>query len=395
MKSSFGQVVKWIRSALLFFISLNSFGQAVVTNAGDWDDTGIWSGGDIGDNLETVTFNNTIGTVVIPDATSYTIGGLTMGNSNTLSVNGFLSIGDISNTADLTANNGCTITIGSSGEVIIWGNLVAFNNLSFGLGKLTIKGNLDVKNGAQIDIVGTVQIDGNFIADNNTIVNIGPSGTLNVDGEYNVGTGSVMTGTGTATGDPCTGPADFCIFSPLPVELVEFYGIHSNNTIELFWITASELNNDYFEVQKSEDGVNFTTIGKVTGNGTVSKRNSYQFVDHMTFEKSIYYRLNQVDFDGTNEFSKLIVVSDLFEQVGEVRLYPNPIQSGNDSFVSSTLGLKKVIVLDINGRQLMSLHPNNENETVIKLPKFTNSGIYFISYELVNGSTGQVRFIQD
>jgi hypothetical protein len=115
----------------------------------------------------------------------------------------------------------------------------------------------------------------------------------------------------------------------------------------------------------------------------------------MTFEQPIYYRLNQVDFDGTNEFSKLIVVSDLFEQVGEVSLYPNPIQTGNDSFVISNIILKKVIVLDINGRKLMSLHPNNENGTVIKLPKFTNSGIYFISYELVNGSTGQVRFIQD
>ena len=395
MKTSFEHVVKWIKTLIFFIVSVNGYSQAVVTTSGDWDNTGIWSGGNVGDNLETVTFNNSIGPVVVPASTTYTISGLDMGNSNTLSVDGFLSIGDALNSADLTADNGCTITIGSSGEVVIWGSLIALNNLSFGLGKLTIKGNLDIRNGADINIVGTVQIDGDFIADNNTTVNIGSSGNLNVDGEYVVGNGSIMTGTGTATGDPCTGPDDFCIFSPLPVKLVEFNGVRDNNVIELIWVTASELNNDYFDIEKSDDGVNFLAIGRVDGNGTTDNRHIYHFTDYSVSEKPTYYRLNQVDFDGSNEYSKLIVVNPFLSKAENVSVYPNPGERSKDSYMSSVSSIKSVTVLDVNGRQILNLKPDAGSDKQLKLPRFTNSGIFILKYELVNGTSGQLKFSND
>jgi hypothetical protein len=396
MKTSFDWVIKWIWSASFFFLSLCSFSQAIATSSGDWDDTGIWTGANVGDNLETVTFNNSIGAVTIRDGFNYTVGSIDLGNANTLNVNGILNIGDISNGADLTADNGCTITIGSSGEIIIWGNLIAFNNLSFGLGKLTIKGNLDVRNGANLDIVGTVQIDGDFLTGTNTIVNMGASGNLNVDGQYAVGNGSVMTGTGTATGSPCTGSPDFCNFSTLPVELIEFYGTRSSNTIELVWSTATEINNDYFDIQKSEDGVNFLTVGRVNGNGTTTNQNAYTFSDRVILEKPIYYRLNQVDFDGTNEFSKIIVVSNNFQLSGNsnVELYPNPMVSSDELFIRSSSGLKRVIILDSQGKHLMNLLPGQLDDKSLRIPAFLKSGIYLIQYELANGSIGQSKFIR-
>ena len=395
MKTSFEHVVKWIKSFIFLFASFSAFSQAVVTTSGDWDNTGIWSGGNIGDNLETVTFNNSIGTVLIPVSTSYTISGLDMGNSNTLSVDGYLSIGDDSNPADLSADNGCAISIGSSGEIVIWGSLIAMNNLSFGTGKLTIKGDLDIRNGAEINIVGTVQIDGDFIADNNTTVNIGSSGNLNVTGTYFAGPGSDMTGTGVATGDPCNGPPEFCIFSPLPVELIEFYGISNGHSVELYWTTASELNNDYFDIEKSDDGVNFLAIGRVNGNGTTDNRHTYHFTDYSISEKPTYYRLKQVDFDGSNEYSKLIVVNSFLGQNEAVSVYPNPGNNAKDSYISSVSSIKSVSIIDVNGRQILNLKPEAGSDRQLKLPRFMNSGIFILKYELVNGTSGQFKFSID
>jgi hypothetical protein len=96
--------------------------------------------------------------------------------------------------------------------------------------------------------------------------------------------------------------------NPLPVELIIFNGQQENQDVLLSWTTASEINNDYFSVERSLDGIIFTEIGRVNGNGTSTQLVNYHFTDNQPGELN-YYRLRQFDFNGVNELSNIIAVS--------------------------------------------------------------------------------------
>jgi len=111
----------------------------------------------------------------------------------------------------------------------------------------------------------------------------------------------------------------------LPVELMSFTTMVKGNIIQLEWTTASEIDNDYFEVERSIDGVSFEVIGRVDGSDNSTLIKEYQFFDKNPPEsKSVYYRLRQVDYDGAYEFSPIEVVQ--FE-VGNhnISIQPNPM----------------------------------------------------------------------
>ncbi|MEM6967427.1 MAG: T9SS type A sorting domain-containing protein, partial [Bacteroidota bacterium] len=115
----------------------------------------------------------------------------------------------------------------------------------------------------------------------------------------------------------------------LPVELMSFDVRKQDEKVYLNWKTASELDNAGFEIQRSTDGVSFERIHFVEGNGTVSQENAYQFVDEAPAAGWNYYRLKQMDFSGTFEYSK--VQSVLLENDFEAKLdiYPNPTTREN------------------------------------------------------------------
>ena len=89
----------------------------------------------------------------------------------------------------------------------------------------------------------------------------------------------------------------------LPVELTEFAAQKESGYNLLSWSTASEINNAFFEVEKSSDGINFHKIGQVQGAGNSSEELDYEFMDHVVNDETVYYRLKQVDFDGAFEYS--------------------------------------------------------------------------------------------
>jgi hypothetical protein len=96
----------------------------------------------------------------------------------------------------------------------------------------------------------------------------------------------------------------------LPVELISFTSHRKNNYTFLTWKTATEINNEKFEIEISKDGVFFSYIGEVEGMGNSSIINSYQFCDDGIYTVDIvYYRLKQIDFDGDFEYSKMISVN--------------------------------------------------------------------------------------
>ena len=111
----------------------------------------------------------------------------------------------------------------------------------------------------------------------------------------------------------CTTPADCSASctpantSGLPVELVEFYVKYIDKSIELHWTTASEINNEGFEVERSIDGRNWELLDFVPGNGTTVEFQYYSYMDDHPVLGFNYYRLRQVDFDGAFEYSPVEV----------------------------------------------------------------------------------------
>jgi hypothetical protein len=114
-----------------------------------------------------------------------------------------------------------------------------------------------------------------------------------------------------------------CQEAPLPVELLSFTVTKDNAVAVLDWATATEMNNNYFDVQHSVDGVTFSRIDRVySQNGNSTSLQTYQTIHNEPAKGVNYYRLKQVDFDGTFEYSDIRSV--VFGNVGGLTIYPNP-----------------------------------------------------------------------
>jgi hypothetical protein len=113
--------------------------------------------------------------------------------------------------------------------------------------------------------------------------------------------------------------------TPLPVTLISFNALRTNNTeVKISWATAMELNNDYFELRKSVQGGEFETIAIINGMGTSNEVNEYSFIDYET-ASDVVYKLMQFDFDGTKTVFNPVWVGNVVER--ETKIYPNPTQS--------------------------------------------------------------------
>lgn len=112
---------------------------------------------------------------------------------------------------------------------------------------------------------------------------------------------------------------------PLPVELTSFTATLEKEGVRLAWTTASELNNHGFEIQRSADKSNFTTIGFVKGQGSSTQIQNYSFIDRNAFEGKYFYRLKQIDFNGLYNFSDVIEVDvRSIDNFALEQNYPNP-----------------------------------------------------------------------
>ena len=109
---------------------------------------------------------------------------------------------------------------------------------------------------------------------------------------------------------------------PLPVELTRFTAVPQAAGVSLAWATASEKNSAYFEVQRSATGETYTTLGKVAAQGGSSSAREYRFDDGYPLPGLAYYRLHQVDNDGSDAFSPVVLVRS--QPLGGEGAYPNP-----------------------------------------------------------------------
>ncbi len=192
------------------------------------------------------------------------------------------------------------------------------------------------------------------------------------DGSYwqNMGgtvSGSLDNGSGTVTStvlfedfSPITyGTMSASEVNPLPISLASFTGYAKAEQIVLDWITYSETNNDYFELQHSTDASNFSTIATVAGAGNSDESLSYSYTDTDPEVGINYYRLKQVDYDGTSTYHDVIAVNyspaTSLSSAFYFDLYPNPFNEG--TLLMDLAGVEdnstiEILIYAVNGNQV-------------------------------------------
>ncbi len=133
---------------------------------------------------------------------------------------------------------------------------------------------------------------------------------------------------GTATSDHFPVIARFSFAAnAMPVTWISFDGKMTTNEVLLNWKTAGEQQNYAFEIERSSNAKSFEKIGIIKGNGSTNQANSYTFIDQQPFKNISYYRLKQIDFDGSFSYSRIVAVIDpnTANEDPAIVIYPNPV----------------------------------------------------------------------
>jgi hypothetical protein len=257
---------------------------------------------------------------------------------------------------DITFNGDLTIASGSSLEIEITGT-------SGDSDVLIINGSLTIESGATLDV---------------SLI----SGILDMGDHYDIITWTTVSGLFSTTNlpgllsdwaKPTYGATalniEYTSSTPLlPIELLAFRGEQIEHAVQLSWSTATELNNDYMLIERSADGLDFDEIGRIEGKGTTLEPQQYSFTDHFPNRGWNYYRLVQVDFDGSVEYHPVIVIMVEKDQRMELSVFPNPIAE-DDLHIqwSAPRGEKaRLRLLDESGR-LLSEHLLGEGSGFYRL----------------------------
>ena len=249
------------------------------------------------------------------------------------------------------------ITIGPGGDV------ASITIQSGGTLSMLGAGVMTVKNGGFLTIDAGGSLSVNVFTNNNNSDGVVINGSLLLGGVSPVftnGNGADITGIGSITipGD-ATFKNDGTIFGPtvLPIELLNFNAIVNSEIVEVSWTSASELNNDYFTIEKSKDGLIFSEVILVDGAGNSTSIVEYFDTDRNPYEGISYYRLKQTDYNGKTSFSNIVPVEYHSNGESSISLFPNPVQENTASYISlSQLEGKEVLVVlrDIAGNEIYS-----------------------------------------
>ena len=181
--------------------------------------------------------------------------------------------------------------------------------------------------------------------------------------------------------------------APVPVTLMNF-NVKKSGTVNLLnWSTAQEINSNKYIIERSNDGTNFTAIGQVAAAGNSSNARSYAFTDNSPLKGMNFYRLRIVDIDLSVKFSDIRSIRNA--ENATFTIYPNPAQDYiNLELDAVTDGMAKIVVNDINGKEVMAKQANltpGYNVTTLDVNNLPQ-GTYFIrvqfgEYSVVNKFT--------
>ena len=164
--------------------------------------------------------------------------------------------------------------------------------------------------------------------------------------------------------------------TPLPITLTSFSGRQIMKQITLNWSTASELNFDFFDIEKSSDGATFQSIATVKGQGTTNIRHDYSFTDEKPLIGKNYYRLKSVDFDGYTEYFDVVSVDFTADKLFFIS--PNPSDGASLGFTLNFVpdGNTSIIVYD-NLSNIVGFYTPSDYSQNITFPNSLKSGLYF------------------
>ena len=168
----------------------------------------------------------------------------------------------------------------------------------------------------------------------------------------------------------------------LPIELESFSATPVNNRVMISWITASEVNNDYFTLERSADLESFEVLAEVDGKGTGATSSPYEIIDESPLKGVNYYRLKQTDLDGSFSYSE--VISCLLsgnESSCQINVSPNPFQSAFTITIDAVGNESMILQLfDDDGKKVLyqAISMNEEiHRCNIELPEL-KQGIYLL-----------------
>lgn len=188
---------------------------------------------------------------------------------------------------------------------------------------------------------------------------------------------------------PAQIPSNAPIYSGLPIELLYFQGECGNDSVAVLkWATGSEIQNDYFSLYRSTDGIEWIKIAQIEGSGNSNSVNNYEFTDNDPQLNKAFYKLTQTDFDGQSETFDLVSIYCKLN-LRQIKLYPNPVSdAANFSFYNAQENNNPMNILLYNGSgQLVSSYQfpcelgiNNMHFDVSLLPP----GTYY--FQAIQGS---------
>ncbi|UOE33022.1 FG-GAP-like repeat-containing protein [Hymenobacter monticola] len=162
--------------------------------------------------------------------------------------------------------------------------------------------------------------------------------------------------------------------APLPVELNSFAAQAEGRAVKLAWATASEKNSAYFGIERSLDGLTFVKVGQVTANGNSTKARTYAYLDAGAPVGQLYYRLRQVDADGSLSYS--LVRTVMLGAAEVLALSPNPTRTG--TLASGLPAGAAVEVFDALGRPVLHTQADAAGQAPLTLPAGLAPGVYVV-----------------
>jgi len=169
--------------------------------------------------------------------------------------------------------------------------------------------------------------------------------------------------------------------SSLPVELIHFSGKVEETAVALEWSTASESNTKGFNIEHSINGVDWEIIGNVRAKGNTLQRQNYDYKHYQLNPGVHYYRLNIIDFDQFNEYSKTVSLN-FDNEYFKADIYPNPMsEKGTIEYYQTGESLTAIRIYNMNGQELFAITEIDAGQNRINLENPLLAGIYMVAFE--------------
>jgi len=139
--------------------------------------------------------------------------------------------------------------------------------------------------------------------------------------------------------------------SALPVTLISFIAKKNNNSVQLNWQTATEINTSFYAIERCNDGNNFTAIGQVNSDGSSSSIKNYSYTDQQPLTGINYYRLKMVDADGKFTYSKIVAIK-MDSKNSSLQIFPNPAKNMLNVQISGANENATLQIIDMTGRKI-------------------------------------------